>query len=56
MCRLPASSVVPQLGKKGLRTEFRYQRIILYCVVEAFELLDFESCQLRFVLVGEDFL
>jgi hypothetical protein len=35
--------VVPQLGKQGLRTEFRYQGIILYRVVEAFEPLDLGS-------------
>jgi hypothetical protein len=35
--------VVPQLGKQGLRTEFRSQGIILYRVVEAFEPLDLGS-------------
>jgi hypothetical protein len=58
MRRLPASSVFrgPQLGKQGLRTEFRYQGIISYRVVEAFEPLIIGSHQLRFVLLGEDFL
>ena len=42
MRRLPASSVFrgPKLGKQGLPTEFRYQGIISYRVVEAFEPLD----------------
>ena len=58
MRRLPASSVFrgPQLGKQGLPTEFRYQGIISYRVVEAFEPLIIGSYQLRFVLLGEDFL
>ena len=58
MRRLPASSVfrLPELGKQGLRIKFRYQGIILFHVVEAFEPLDLGSCQLRFVLLGEDFL
>jgi hypothetical protein len=58
MRRLPASIVFgrSRLGKQGLRTEFRYQGIISYRVVEAFEPLDLGSCQLRFVLFGEDFL
>ena len=36
MRRLPASSAFrgPKLGKQGLRTEFRYQGIISYSVVE----------------------
>ena len=58
MRRLPASSVFrgPKLGKQGLPTEFRYQGIISYRVVEAFEPLIIGSYQLRFVLLGEDFL
>jgi hypothetical protein len=58
MRRLPASSVFggPKLGKQGLPTEFRYQGIISYRVVEAFEPLDIGSHQLRFVFLGEDFL
>ena len=58
MRRLPTSSAfrAPQLGKQGLRTEFRYQGIISYRVVEAFEPLDIGSYQLRFFILGEDFL
>ena len=58
MRRLPASSVFrgPKLGKQGLPTEFRYQGIISYRVVEAFEPLIIGSHQLRFVLLGEDFV
>jgi hypothetical protein len=57
MRRLPASSAFSrsQLGKQGLRTEFRYQGIISYRVVEAFEPVNVGSCQLRFVLLSEDF-
>ena len=55
-CQRAAYLVVPQLGKQSLRTEFRYQSIISYRVVEAFEPLDLGSCQLCFVLLGEDFL
>ena len=53
MRRLPAGSyfILPQLRKQGLRTVFRYQGIISYRVVEAFEPLDLGSCQLRFVLL-----
>ena len=58
MRRLPASSVFrgPKLGKHGLPTEFRYQGIISYRVVEAFEPLIIGPHQLRFVLFGKDFL
>ena len=58
MRRLPASSVFRRstLGKQGLRIKFRYQGIILFHVVEAFEPLDLRSCQLRFVLLDEEFL
>jgi hypothetical protein len=58
MRRLPASSVFRRstIGKQRLRIEFRYQGIIAYRVVETFEPLVLGSCQLRFVLVGEDFL
>jgi hypothetical protein len=58
MRRLPASSVFRRstLGKQGLRIKFRYQGIITYRVVEAFEPLNRGSCQLRFVHLGEDFL
>ena len=57
MRRLPASSVFrgPKLGKHGLPTEFRYQGIILYRVVEAFEPLDIGSHQLRFILPRRGF-
>ena len=50
MRRLPASSVfrLPELGKQGLRIKFRYQGIISYRVVEAFEPLGLGSCQLSF--------
>jgi hypothetical protein len=55
MRRLPASSVFrgPKLGKHGLPTEFRYQGIISYRVVEAFEPLIIGPHQLRFVLLIE---
>jgi len=55
MRRLPAIGVfrVPKLGKQGLRTEFRYQGIISYRVVEAFEPLIIGSHQLRFILFIE---
>src|SRR5271169_3466410 len=48
---LPAGSVFRRstLGKQGLRIKFRYQGIISYRVVEAFEPLDLGSCQLPFV-------
>jgi len=52
---LPAISVfaAPQLGKQGLPIEFRYQGIISYRVVEAFEPLIIGPHQLRFVLLIE---
>jgi hypothetical protein len=58
MRRLPASSAFrgPKLGKQGLPTKFRYQGIISYRVVEAFEPLIIGSYQLRFILLGKDFL
>jgi hypothetical protein len=58
MRRLPESSVLRRstLGKQGLCSEFRYQGTISYRVVEAFEPLDLGSYQLRFDLLGEDFL
>ena len=58
MRRLPASSAFrgSKLGKQGLLTDLRYQGIILYRVVEAFEPLIIGSYQLRFILLGEDFL
>ena len=58
MRRLPANSdfIALQLGNEYLRIELHHQRIISYRVVEALEPLDLGPSQLRFVLLGKDFI